>query len=128
MTRSSSRTLTTQNDVKLYPTDSIKLSDNCLEKLKEICSDGSFLRLLVEGGGCSGFQYKFEIDSKLNSDDLTFGQKDAKLVVDNTSMEFCSGSTIDYTKELIRSGFSVTKNPKAEQGCSCGVSFALKMD
>lgn len=128
MTRSFTRTLTAQKDLKLYFPDSIKLSDNCLEKLKEICSDGSFLRLLVEGGGCSGFQYKFEIDNKLNTDDIIFGQKDAKLVVDNTSMEFCSGSTIDYTKELIRSGFSVTKNPKAEQGCSCGVSFALKMD
>lgn len=127
MTRSL-RSLTTQKYAKLYFPDSIKLSDNCLDKLKEICSDGSFLRLFVEGGGCSGFQYKFEIDNKLNSDDLTFGQKDAKVVVDKTSMEFCCGSTIDYTKELIRSGFSVTKNPKAEQGCSCGVSFALKMD
>jgi iron-sulfur cluster assembly accessory protein len=59
----------------------LKLSDTCIKRLREICNDGSFLRVTVEGGGCSGFQYKLEIDSNLEKDDLQFGPKDAKVVI-----------------------------------------------
>ncbi|XP_013112811.1 iron-sulfur cluster assembly 2 homolog, mitochondrial [Stomoxys calcitrans] len=104
------------------------VSDSCIKRLKEICQDGSFLRITVEGGGCSGFQYKFDLDSKLNEDDLQFGKEEAKVVIDNVSLEYCNGATVDYHTELIRSGFRMLANPKAEQGCSCGSSFAIKLD
>lgn len=106
------------------------LSDSCVKRLQEICKDDekTFLRIVVDGGGCSGFQYKFELDSKLNEDDLEFGTTNSKIVIDKTSLEYCSGATVDYQKELIKSGFRIVGNPKAEQGCSCGASFALKLD
>lgn len=106
----------------------MKLSDTCLKRLREICDEKSFLRVTIEGGGCSGFQYKFDIDDKLESDDLVFGENDARVVIDQMSIEYVDGSTIDFHTELIRSGFRIINNPKAEQGCSCGASFAIKLD
>lgn len=106
----------------------VDLSDSCVERLNTICKDGSFLRITVEGGGCSGFQYKFDLDTKTNDDDLTFGKENAKIVIDSTSLEYCSGAIVDYQTELIRSGFRIISNPKAEQGCSCGASFSIKLD
>ncbi|CRK99578.1 CLUMA_CG012891, isoform A [Clunio marinus] len=106
----------------------LKLSDSCVKKLHEICKDGSFLRVIVEGGGCSGFQYKLEIDKNLNPDDLQFGPDGAKVVIDEVSVEYVDGSTVDYHEELIRAGFRIINNPKAEGGCSCGASFNIKID
>ncbi|CAG9805526.1 unnamed protein product [Chironomus riparius] len=113
-----------QNELK----HDLKLSDSCVKRLKEICQDGSFLRVIVEGGGCSGFQYKLDIDNNLNPDDLKFGPDDAKVVIDETSIEYISGSTVDFHTELIRSGFRIINNPKADGGCSCGASFNIKID
>ncbi|XP_062563735.1 iron-sulfur cluster assembly 2 homolog, mitochondrial [Armigeres subalbatus] len=112
------------------PTDKghLRLSDTCVKRLKEICDAKSFLRVTIEGGGCSGFQYKFDIDDSLAPDDYIFGEADARVVIDQTSIEYVSGSTIDFHTELIRSGFRIINNPKAEQGCSCGASFAIKLD
>lgn len=119
--------------VKLYSTGNVepvlKLTDNCVNKVNEICSkakEPTYLRIVVDGGGCSGFQYKFELDTKLNDDDVTFGPT-KKVIVDAISLDYCAGSTLDYQVELIKSGFRMLNNPKAEQGCSCGASFALKL-
>ncbi|KAL9873325.1 iron-sulfur cluster assembly 2 homolog, mitochondrial [Glossina fuscipes] len=106
----------------------LDVSDSCKKRLREICTDKNFLRITVEGGGCSGFQYKFDLDTKLNEDDLEFGEEKAKVVIDIVSLEYCTGAMVDYHEELIRSGFRIISNPLAEQGCSCGASFALKMD
>lgn len=108
----------------------ISLSDACVQRLADITKIESdkFLRVIVDGGGCSGFQYKFELDNKINDDDMVFGPTNSRVVVDAVSMEYCAGATIDYQTELIKSGFRIVDNPKAEQGCSCGASFALKMD
>lgn len=106
----------------------IKISESCVKRLNEICIDSQFLRVIVDNGGCSGFQYKFELDTKLNDDDITFGANGHKVVVDSISLDYCDGATLDYHSELIKAGFRITSNPKAEQGCSCGASFALKMD
>ncbi|XP_036322054.1 iron-sulfur cluster assembly 2 homolog, mitochondrial-like [Rhagoletis pomonella] len=105
------------------------ISDSCKKRLLEIAGNGrSFLRITVEGGGCSGFQYKFDLDSKLSSDDIVFGEENAKVVIDSISLEYCAGATVDYHTELIRSGFRMLANPQAEQGCSCGSSFSIKLD
>ncbi|XP_068155540.1 iron-sulfur cluster assembly 2 homolog, mitochondrial [Drosophila tropicalis] len=105
----------------------IQVSESCLKRLREICTDGSFLRVTVEGGGCSGFQYKFDLDSKLNDDDRQFGEDNAKVVIDTISLDYCNGATVDYHSELIRAGFRMIANPLAEQGCSCGTSFSIKL-
>lgn len=109
---------------------SLILSETCKKRLSVLSAqeDNKFLRIIVDGGGCSGFQYKFELDNKINDDDVIFGENNCKIVIDKVSLDYCAGSTIDYHTELIKSGFRVIGNPKAEQGCSCGASFALKLD
>lgn len=84
------------------------------------------LRVSVEGGGCSGFQYNFTLDDIQNPDDRVFEKEGIKVVVDEVSYGFVKGATVDYIEELIRSSFMVTTNPNAEGGCSCGNSFAAK--
>ncbi|KAK6183056.1 hypothetical protein SNE40_010607 [Patella caerulea] len=112
---------------KQTSTDVLHLSKNCIKRLQEISSGSKFLRVQVEGGGCSGFQYKFDLDDQLNDDDRIFEEDGAKVVVDVESLEYIKGSTIDFHQELIRSAFQVVSNPKAEQGCSCGASFSVKL-
>ncbi|XP_010896194.1 iron-sulfur cluster assembly 2 homolog, mitochondrial [Esox lucius] len=115
------------------PTDSspieekVYLSESCVKRLGEIMDKGQYLRIQVEGGGCSGFQYKFVIDSTRMEDDRVFEQGGVGVIVDKESLEFVKGSTLDYTQELIRSSFQVVKNPQADHGCSCGSSFSVKL-
>lgn len=104
----------------------LKLSEACVKKLKDMDSD-KHLRLTVEGGGCSGFQYTFQMDTSLNPDDIVIEKAGVSVVFDKDSLEFIKGSTLDYHEELIRSSFRVINNPQAELGCSCGASFALKL-
>lgn len=112
------------------PKPTLNLSDSCVKKLKEISERESkkYLRISVDGGGCSGFQYLFDLDDKLNADDIIFGEGNGQVVIDTVSLEYCAGSTVDYHTELIKSGFRIVGNPKAEQGCSCGASFSIKVD
>ncbi|XP_055300150.1 iron-sulfur cluster assembly 2 homolog, mitochondrial [Sitodiplosis mosellana] len=104
------------------------LSEMCIKKLKEISERESkkYLRVTVDGGGCSGFQYKFDLDDKVKEDDVVFGDGNSQVVIDTLSLDYCDGATVDYHTELIKSGFRILNNPKAEQGCSCGASFSIK--
>ncbi|XP_016129933.1 iron-sulfur cluster assembly 2 homolog, mitochondrial-like [Sinocyclocheilus grahami] len=116
-----------QNPSSSSPAENIRLSQSCLKKLAEIMEKGEYLRIAVEGGGCSGFQYKFALDTVRNEDDRVFEKNGVGIIVDQDSLEFVKGSTIDFSQELIRSSFQVLKNPQAEHGCSCGSSFSVKI-
>lgn len=104
----------------------LKLSASCVEKLRRV-SDGRVLRVAVEGGGCSGFQYRFQLEDKPAPDDVLFECDGARVVVDSASLDLLRGSTLDYHTELIRSAFRIVDNPQAERGCSCGASFTIKL-
>ena len=111
--------------------DGILLADSCVKQLNKITSgSGGYLRVMVEGGGCSGFQYKFELeqDNINESEDKVFEREGAKIVIDETSLDYLKGSTIEYHTELIRSAFRIAENPQADQGCSCGASFSIKIE
>ncbi|CAJ1073612.1 iron-sulfur cluster assembly 2 homolog%2C mitochondrial [Xyrichtys novacula] len=107
--------------------DKVHLTESCVKRLGEIMEKGEYLRIHVEGGGCSGFQYKFSVVSKKNEDDRVFEQGGVGIVVDQDSLEFVKGATLDFSQELIRSAFLVLKNPQADHGCSCGSSFSVKL-
>ncbi|KAJ8288829.1 hypothetical protein COCON_G00014880 [Conger conger] len=107
--------------------DKVLLSESCVKRLKEVMEKGEYLRIQVEGGGCSGFQYKFFVEKEISEDDRVFEQDGVGVVVDQDSLEFVKGSTLDYTAELIRSAFHIARNPQADHGCSCGTSFSIKV-
>ena len=84
----------------------------------------AILRLSVEGGGCSGFQYKFGLDDAAEGDDLVVEQGGVTLVVDPVSLDLVAGSVVDYVESLGGAAFKV-ENPNASAGCGCGSSFAV---
>ncbi|KAK9075153.1 hypothetical protein SSX86_003473 [Deinandra increscens subsp. villosa] len=109
--------------------ESVYLSDNCVRRMKELQAGEAkekVLRLSIEAGGCSGFQYNFALEETPNKDDRVFERDGVKLAVDTISLGFVKGATVDYVEELIRSGFQVAENPSAVGGCSCKSSFMVK--
>uniref|UniRef100_A0A5S6QZH0 Iron-sulfur cluster assembly 2 homolog, mitochondrial n=1 Tax=Trichuris muris TaxID=70415 RepID=A0A5S6QZH0_TRIMR len=105
----------------------LNITEKCAERLRRIASANELLRILVDSGGCAGFEYKFDLVNEVNRDeDVVFERNGARVVVDKLSLQFLNGSTVDYQEELIRSSFRIIENPIAERGCSCGTSFALK--
>lgn len=84
----------------------------------------AILRLSVEGGGCSGFQYKFDLDEAAASDDAVSETDGVKLVVDPVSLDLVAGSTVDFVESLGGAAFRV-ENPQAAAGCGCGSSFGI---
>ncbi|MEQ1494931.1 MAG: iron-sulfur cluster insertion protein ErpA [Novosphingobium sp.] len=84
----------------------------------------AILRLSVEGGGCSGFQYKFGLDEAAEADDLIVEQNGVTLLVDPMSLELVAGSVVDYVESLGGAAFKV-ENPQAASGCGCGSSFSV---
>ncbi|KII65329.1 Iron-sulfur cluster assembly 2, mitochondrial [Thelohanellus kitauei] len=104
----------------------INITDKCINKLKGVLGNGEYFRISIEPGGCSGFQYKYQITTNLNSDDCVFVEKDIKFVTDRLSIDLIRGSTLDYKEELIKSGFQITDNPNAQNNCGCGASFDSK--
>lgn len=87
-------------------------------------AQGSCLRIAVNGGGCSGFQYAFDIVQHIESDDVVIERDGATVVVDPVSLEYMRGSRIDFVDDLIGQAFKI-ENPNATASCGCGTSFAL---
>lgn len=86
--------------------------------------EGTKLRVAVNGGGCSGFQYVFEMDRSQNEDDIVLSNGAATVLVDEASLGFLAGSTLDFVDDLIGQSFKIT-NPNATSSCGCGTSFAM---
>jgi iron-sulfur cluster assembly accessory protein len=85
---------------------------------------GTMLRVSVEGGGCSGFQYKFDVDRTRESDDVIITRDDATVLIDPVSLGYLTGSEIDFVDDLIGASFRIN-NPQAKSSCGCGTSFSL---
>ena len=85
---------------------------------------GTMLRISVEGGGCSGFQYKFDTEKSQADDDIVIEKGGATVLIDSVSLNYMAGAEIDFVDDLIGSSFKVN-NPKATAACGCGTSFAL---
>lgn len=102
-----------------------KVTPRAFERLAEIgaAGQGQALRVAVEGGGCSGFQYEIELDTP-KADDLVLEGSGEKVVVDAISLPFLGGAVIDFSEELIGARF-VIENPNATSSCGCGTSFSM---
>ncbi len=85
---------------------------------------GTMLRVSVEGGGCSGFQYKFDMDRAQAPDDLVIRQDGATVLIDQVSVGYLAGAEIDFVDDLIGASFQI-RNPQATASCGCGTSFSL---
>ena len=101
----------------------IKFTEKALKQINVLLSKkdkGSFFRIAIKGGGCSGFQYDFSFDNKAEQDDIVFNN----VLIDKKSAELLNGSEVDYVSELIGESFKIT-NPQSKSSCGCGVSFSL---
>lgn len=106
-------------ELKLPP----KITDRAFSRILEI-GQSKCLRIAVEGGGCSGFQYEIKLEDEEFEDDTVFNKNGAKVVIDSTSLEFLAGATIDFSEEIIGAKF-VIQNPNVTSSCGCGTSFSI---
>ena len=100
-----------------------KVTANAFNKIMSI-GGNKCLRVAVEGGGCSGFQYEISMESDIKENDLILSENDCRVVIDPISLECLSGAIIDFKEELIGSKF-VIENPNATSSCGCGTSFSI---
>ena len=105
----------------------ITVSERAAKRIGEILKGepaGTMLRVSVEGGGCSGFQYKFDMERAKAADDLVVSRDSAVVLIDPVSANYMAGSEIDFVDDLIGASFKV-KNPQAKASCGCGTSFSI---
>lgn len=108
-------------------TQQITVTERAFSRIAEILRDepGAIgLRVSVSGGGCSGFQYGFDIETETHADDVKVSQAAAAVIVDEMSLQFLRGSCVDFVDDLIGARFDI-KNPNAKSSCGCGTSFSL---
>jgi len=101
----------------------INYTKQAIERINQLItkkSAGTFFRIAVKGGGCSGFKYDFSFDKEIDENDL----KHENIVIDKSSLEMLKGSQVDFAQELIGSSFKIS-NPKTKSSCGCGVSFSF---
>ncbi|MEM0985203.1 MAG: iron-sulfur cluster insertion protein ErpA [Pseudomonadota bacterium] len=105
----------------------VTLTPNAAKRINAILAkkpDAQLLRISVEGGGCSGFSYKFDLDDTHSDDDYLVRCDGATVAIDSMSLEFLDGSEIDFSTELIGAAFKIN-NPNATAACGCGTSFSV---
>jgi iron-sulfur cluster insertion protein len=106
----------------------ITLSESAKIKIKDLLAEENNpnikLRVFVQGGGCSGFQYGFTFDEETSDDDFVLNEDGVELLIDSASGMYLQGATINYREELMGSSFSI-ENPNATTTCGCGSSFAV---
>jgi iron-sulfur cluster assembly accessory protein len=105
----------------------VTLSDAAAKRIAAILGaekDKSAMRVSVEGGGCSGFSYKFDLVETANEDDLVLEKGNAKVLIDSLSLVYMGGSEIDFVDNLLGQSFQI-KNPNAVASCGCGTSFSI---
>jgi iron-sulfur cluster assembly accessory protein len=108
-------------------TAAVTVSETAARRIGEILSrepQGAMLRVSVEGGGCSGFQYKFGVEREQAADDIVITRDTAKVLIDPVSLGYLAGSQIDFVDDLIGASFKVN-NPNVTASCGCGTSFSL---
>ena len=101
----------------------IKFTDKAIKQINNLLAQkdkGSFFRIAIKGGGCSGFKYDFSFDQNPNDEDLKFNN----IIIDKTSADLLKGSEVDYASDLIGDSFKIS-NPQSKSSCGCGVSFSL---
>ena len=101
----------------------IKFTDKAIKQINNLLSKkdkGSFFRIAIKGGGCSGFKYDFSFDQNPNDEDLKFNN----IIIDKTSADLLKGSEVDFASDLIGDSFKIS-NPQSKSSCGCGVSFSL---
>jgi iron-sulfur cluster insertion protein len=110
------------------PTQTLAFTVHAAEKVKELCArqenPGSMLRVYIQGGGCSGFQYGFALEGEESQDDMVVETEGVKLLVDPMSFQYLMGAEIDYLEDLQGARF-VINNPNATTTCGCGSSFGI---
>ncbi len=99
----------------------LEFTDRAKNQIEKITKSEAkkYFRIAVQGGGCSGYKYNFSFDNNLEKDDILFD----RAIIDKTSLEIISGSTVDFKKEMIGESFTIN-NPKATSSCGCGLSFS----
>ncbi|APF37691.1 iron-sulfur cluster insertion protein ErpA [Chelatococcus daeguensis] len=105
----------------------ITVTERAARRIKEVLKgepEGSMLRISVNGGGCSGFQYAFDIERNSSDDDVIVERDGAAVVVDSVSLQYIDGSVVDFVDDLIGQSFKI-ENPHATASCGCGTSFSL---
>lgn len=108
-------------------THSVTLSASAAKRINAILADqvdADFLRVSVEGGGCSGFSYKFDFGKSVEDEDILIERDGARVAIDSVSLPFLEGSEIDFVDELIGAAFKI-HNPNATASCGCGTSFSI---
>ena len=103
------------------------VSERAAKRIAEIVAGeapGTMLRIAVEGGGCSGFQYKFDLTADTGADDIVIEKSGAKVLIDPVSIGYLAGSEIDFVDDLIGASFKI-QNPNATASCGCGTSFSM---
>ena len=101
-----------------------RVTDRAFDRLREIGAAPKALRVAVEGGGCSGFQYEIKLEDAAAPDDLVLEKSGQRVLIDPVSLPFLADAEIDFADELIGARF-VVKNPNATSSCGCGTSFSI---